>query len=886
MIIKKRDSQNLISRKINLFGKRRSRLRMVAVLVLGFLLVSALVLGSISYGIVLNKMSGVDDFKDFLKMVSQSKLRMIPNYFKGLITTPDRIIIDVKQEDFQKLVHKREEALSSGFLVSQPDDYVPGRIRYKNKTVRVDLRLKGDEAALHLKDDKWSFRIKVKGDDALFGMKKFSIQHPRTRNYIYEWLFHKVFGREGGMALRYNFIDVTLNGKHLGIYALEEHFDTQLIEHNARRPGPIIKFDESLWWEEERRFSQSSKWLFNRIPGYGSYYSLAIDAFKLNKLKADPRLFEEFKIAANLLERFRLKQLSTREVFDIDKLAKFFALCDLFGNSHPLHTNQFRFYYNPITSLLEPISFDICSDSGRIEHLSCIYAKETWFNRQDQCKILPMENFFSDQVFFKEYVKTLERISKPAYLDRLFAELSGRLKENLSILYKEWPFYFFSKDILYQNQKDIREVLNPPKGLHAYFRNFSNHCIELELGNIQVMPIEILGIYYNGFLIRLAKEVILSGKDIDSPVEYQSVKFQLPPDYRWEDTKVADLKVSYRVFGTSNNRLIGIYPWPQHDENFIVGDFIRQKANCQNFDFIKTDESSKKIYIQPGNWNLDEDLIIPVGYRVICSGGTRLNLLDSAKILSYSPLEFSGSQSNPVIIYSRDSTGQGIGVIGAGGKTTFRYVIFDNLTNLSQEGWELSGAVTFYESPVEIYNCQFSNSRAEDMLNIIRSDFLIDKCFFGNAFSDGFDADFSQGKIVDSFFADCGDDAIDVSGSIVKLAAVAIDGVGDKGLSIGENSKMTANEIDIKNTKIAAVSKDISELKVSNLNMYNCKVGLVVYQKKPEFGPAMAKIADLIIDKVDIPYWVEEGSELSISGEKIKSNQKDVEEKVKKYLGI
>ena len=106
------------------------------------------------------------------------------------------------------------------------------------------MRLKGDWTD-HLFGDKWSFRIKVKGDNTLFGMKQFSIHHPRARNFIYEWLYHQALKREGVLSLRYDFIEVTLNGKNLGVYALEEHFEKRLIEHNQYREGPIIKFTAS-----------------------------------------------------------------------------------------------------------------------------------------------------------------------------------------------------------------------------------------------------------------------------------------------------------------------------------------------------------------------------------------------------------------------------------------------------------------------------------------------------------------------------------------------------------------------------------------------------------------------------------------------------------------
>ena len=41
------------------------------------------------------------------------------------------------------------------------------------------------------------------------------------------------------------------NGRDLGIYALEEHFEKRLIEHNRMREGPIVRFGRSHAQVEE-----------------------------------------------------------------------------------------------------------------------------------------------------------------------------------------------------------------------------------------------------------------------------------------------------------------------------------------------------------------------------------------------------------------------------------------------------------------------------------------------------------------------------------------------------------------------------------------------------------------------------------------------------------
>ena len=44
-----------------------------------------------------------------------------------------------------------------------------------------------------------------------------------TRHHIVEWVGHALEDKEGLISLRYFFVEVTLNGDNLGVYAIEEH---------------------------------------------------------------------------------------------------------------------------------------------------------------------------------------------------------------------------------------------------------------------------------------------------------------------------------------------------------------------------------------------------------------------------------------------------------------------------------------------------------------------------------------------------------------------------------------------------------------------------------------------------------------------------------------
>ena len=193
------------------------------------------------------------------------------------------ISMEIQDKDFKLLEQDRNRALERNVIINNIDgDYVPGTLDYNGKKLKVKLRLKGHMTD-HLQDNKWSFRIKVKDKDSFMGMKLFSIQHPGTRGYIYEWIYHELMKREGIIALRYKFINVTVNGRDWGIYAVEENFADELIENNERKKGPIIRFNPDLYWVDRYNEIIGSK----PVAEFASYYSAPVEAYGEDKILKD-----------------------------------------------------------------------------------------------------------------------------------------------------------------------------------------------------------------------------------------------------------------------------------------------------------------------------------------------------------------------------------------------------------------------------------------------------------------------------------------------------------------------------------------------------------------------------------------------------------------------
>jgi len=103
---------------------------------------------------------------------------------------------------------------------------------------------------------------------------------------------------------------------------------------------------------------------------------------------------------------------------------------------------------------------------------------------------------------------------------------------------------------------------------------------------------------------------------------------------------------------------------------------------------------------------------------------------------------------------------------------------------------------------VEIDACQFSDNKAgDDMLNIIRSEFEIKNSLFKHTLYDALDVDFGKGSISHTSFINCGNDGMDFSGSVVDVTEFFVNGTGDKGVSVGENSQVNINKIELKKQK-------------------------------------------------------------------------------------
>lgn len=811
------------------------------------------------------KTKGYTGLWDFISTMSS-------NYWQGRQAEPENISIEIKTSDYKKLEKNRKQAIERGVIINDLDgDYVSATIDYNGKKIDVKLRLKGHMTD-HLQDDKWSFRIKTKGNDSFMGMKRFSIQHPGTRGYIYEWIYHELMKREDIIALRYKFINVTVNGHDWGIYALEENFENELIENNNRKKGPILRFNPDLYWVNRYNEYMSQ----NSYDEFAAYYSANPEAYRESSFLKDSIQKQYYLKAIALIEGLRSNKVSVSQAFDITRLAKFHAIIDLVGGMHSVDWSDIKYYYNPVTARLEPVAYESFSNlnsrdiSGQYKYV-VIDSSENYIDWHTL--------IFSDRSFFSAYIQQLERISDPGYLDSFFNDSNKDLQKNLAIIYKEFPYKKFDKDHYFKRQQIISKIISPPKALHAYLKSTDERDIQIQIASIDALPVEIKSIRINNCM-SVNESFVLPAKQPNRYAGYADIRFRMPGNFQWNKKLADSIIIEYSILGSAEKKTAKVFPFPHTDNEFITAELKDKQSTVMTFPFLITDESSRTIVIKSGKQIIDKDLIIPEGYKLIAGPGTRIDIRNNAKIISYSMISFTGTEDEHIIIESSDSTSQGIEVFSAPG-SLFRYVTFKNLPKVHDIRWARSGAITFYESETAFTNCSFYNSKAEDAINIIRSDFVFKKCLFQKMANDALDLDFSEGRILNCVFEDCNENALDITMGKLSVSSVYVNGAGNKAFNIKSGTQLVGKDIRIKDVNIAIAAEDFSSVDLNAVEITDAEMGLVSYQNKKGTGYSSITVSGLTFKNVKKEYLKEKNSVIVANGITIADNVKDVETIIK-----
>ncbi len=806
----------------------------------------------------------IDNFE-----VTVSQGTFYPEYEKE-----EPLLLYIESKEMKKLNKKRKQALEKGILVTDEDSWVSAIVYGSGKMMRAKVRLKGDWLD-HLKGDKWSFRIKLK-DDSWNGMRVFSIQTPIARGFTNEWMMHKTCMHEDILTTRYDFVPVYLNGKSLGIYAYEEHFQKELIESSKRREGPIIKFSEIDFWDLYLRKSLNNF----------TYTTSVIEPFSSGNVLNDSIKYKQFLIAANLLDMYRTLGAKASEIFDVKKMAKFVAFANSRNAFHSLQWHNVRYYYNPVLCRLEPIAFDMFAGPGEFTFNNPLSIMLT--NDKSNRVKNSLYYLMSDSVFEKEYLQTIEEFTKiktyKHYREQFKDEY--RHRDNL----QQAEFYPFEYNTVQFDEVLLKIDMWLPQFIDSLKTEYYRDRIE----SLPQVPFSSKAMFQPELFSDIYLKVYADSKNslhVKCFLQYEVSIIGLGQIDKIEESLNWDIdnrktgKVKDEIFSTNNSlekyshlyfRVQGIdtifkteiVQWPAPTTYNPRTDIATTSTDLSEY----IDHENKEVHFS-GSLRFDKHVYTPYDYTVIIDPGTTIDITNQSAFIVNANVIINGTLENPVMIHSSDKTANGFTILQSDKQSVVNYAHFDNLTTLNYNGWTLTGAVTFYEADVEFNNCQFTNNHCEDMLNTVRCHFSLKNCTIENTFGDSHDSDFCTGTLDNCTFNNNGNDAIDFSTSESTITNCIINGAGDKGISVGENTQATIIDVTISDVNIGIASKDLSHAEVNGCVINRATYGFLILQKKPEFGSASITAYNCELNDVWTKSLIERNSTLVLNGKKIEGKK-------------
>ncbi len=795
----------------------------------------------------------------------------------------ESIKIDIRFSELEKLRNDRKNALK----LRQLDNPQKVRVRivHQGKDYPATARLKGDLVEHWGNLKQWSLRIKLRNKKTIFSMNEFSISVFTERDFPYNFVISETFRKYDVLTPRYKTVKVNFNGDDWGLMLLEEQFHDSFYAFNKIKEAPIFKMTNeedflinTIAVKNTENLEDISKWqgkletkLFNENE--------ILKKTNIPDKQTNNSLFSIFKTFQEVIVLKDESYISNiNEHVDIKSFARASVITAIFGDSHSVLPHNSRYYLNPYDLKVRPI----LTDSMHSEIDKNFFLKHNLFYR----------NIFKLEEFQNEFFRVLNEIhSNFNEIENNFVLACQSFGKNCSNLVE---LDTLKKNILFLKsiKKKIFTLKDSTNTKRLIAKNFDTKNDQ----NLNKKKIH-YRIFDNGEIIidNLTSEKILI-KNIKLDIqkncktnctnEEKSVPLNLilkPSTYQ----QLKSEKIKINVQNTLENFVEVKY----FDENNYAYSLVErvEKTLFNKKNFFKNSAFelnqnltliNKNYILRSGIYEIKKPIIIPSGFNLYVEAGSVLKMHKDTYIMVKNGLvNFRGKVGQPIIIESSDKRNKWKGIYVNSkliDKDTsfFDHVSVSDYSYFDNDKIQLTGGINLINGHFNLKNSQFKNSLAEDAINLVNSRFELKNLNILNVNSDAIDIDFGEGQIINSRFQKISGDAIDLSGSKIFIKDILVSKVTDKAISVGEESILNIDNLNISDSRIGIASKDSSRVEGKKIKISNCGLyDFAVYQKKSYFSGAYLKVQAETSCKESI---VQKGSQLFLNGKKLIDKMFDV----------
>jgi len=764
------------------------------------------------------------------------------------------IYLDIKFKNFERLLEDRKLAIEAKHAILIDFQEVKADLIIDGITKKTKISLKGLLNTHWMTKRRMSLKIKVLDDETVLGFKEFSIQRPRERQWPYNFVFENISNKLNLLSTDSKLLKVIVNGEEWGVMLAEESIGKIYLENQQKLNSLIFKFGDPREWFEG--WSEDSLELYR-----GSDPSLIFKIYNQKKfLRNDP----QFSIREQISYVLNQRERHAEDLFSKEQMAEAFTLSALWGNFHNLLNNNTAYYFNPYTLKLEPIlrdqyGFEVISSKENIQQWPPPYQFLMSLENSNKDYLTDFANNYKREISFID--EKFFDAKKLFPIDQL--KKTDILSENLNIFLnsKENFFEFDLNNYLqilpngtlldkyqieslkrFKNKNYIISLNQSSRFADlVYIRHFTNGKLKiynLVPDNLLIEQIELDGNIIINHPLKI-ENYLTSAEPLTIQTEYLGV----------QDNKfVVHAKYKNIKYKSSNDlSLIEDVENPLKISN--IPRFFHQDGDGW--------------VVKSGSWNVDDKIFIKGNVRI--NDGVQLNFAEGASLIIEGSLNAIGTKESPIVLKGVKDSWRGLYVFNSKEESVLKNITFKNTTGILDGILQLTGGVVFYNTKVIMENTNFENTMAEDALNIINSKYNLQNLSFQESRSDAFDSDYSEGFINSISFKNIGGDALDFSGSNVKVENFYAENVRDKAISVGESSKVDINNISVKDIGVAIASKDGSVTFASNCYVEDFKLSaFMTYIKKNNYPSPSLKLDKCItaneISKVT--YFRQKGTEL------------------------
>lgn len=770
-------------------------------------------------------------------------------------------IINLKfsQNDAKHFEEISNEGVKLGYLPNELNTWRDIELTYNGEKYKAKAKLHGDFSnhwAYSLK----SYKIKLV-DKSINNIRRFNL-------IIFE--DRQLSGRISRiLANEFNLFDIQdelvvikINGVLQGIYYLQEHINKDFFEKNSCSNCNLIKTTDNYL------IHHANNELHGITTGieHGTEFDLEIANIETDSEIFTDKIYYEINGLLSAIKNEDIKKV--KSYFDIKNLANFEAFRTLISGNHFIRGDNLRLGYSSSIGkfYLIPRAESINSlvlENGGYEH--ALNEKSPLFTllaKDKEIQLLKNQilyNFVTtNQDILKEIKDQTNFYKKYAlsYKTNLLSNFYTKYRLNKGIESLTYNFDLIKKHLEYshvyvnilQSENKIKYTIIPDSisqiKLSKLILNLSNPYT----GDISINYLNNTDFFYvkNSAKIDLSKYVnkYLFSAGLDENLYPKKRDFIITIKLR-SKIKLINNDIKFTNVITNQDLTdININQANANSHYTVDSNFTEFKKNNPQ---LRLEMINDIITLKRGNYIINNDLIIPKFKQFIIQSGTKIQIAKDKSIISYSPLNIQGTKQNPIIITSINEPYGTFGVIGTGTEESIiNWLDISNGSEKYIQGIYFSGGLSIHNMDVIMTNSKIHNHNADDGINIKYGNVIIDNNLFTQNFADQFDCDFCVGIIKNNKFIDNGKDfngdGLDFSGSKIIVKNNLFQEFKDKGVSIGENTKIILFSNKFLNNNLGVAVKDKSNAYFILNTFENNHVTINSYQKKVIFGGATAYI--------------------------------------------